>query len=58
MLHLGKRNILGVQVSAIDYEAAVARIMAAAQNRERLTVSALAVHGVMTGVSIRRSSSA
>ncbi len=50
MLHLGKRNILGVQVSAIDYEAAVARIMAAAQNRERLTVSALAVHGVMTGV--------
>jgi N-acetylglucosaminyldiphosphoundecaprenol N-acetyl-beta-D-mannosaminyltransferase len=50
VLHFGKRNILGVQVSAIDYEAAVARIVAAAAKRERLTVSALAVHGVMTGV--------
>jgi N-acetylglucosaminyldiphosphoundecaprenol N-acetyl-beta-D-mannosaminyltransferase len=50
VLHLGKRNILGVQVSAIDYEAAVAKILAAAEKRERLTVSALAVHGVMTGV--------
>ena len=50
MLLLGKRNILGVQVSAIDYEAAVETIMAAAEKRERLTVSALAVHGVMTGV--------
>jgi N-acetylglucosaminyldiphosphoundecaprenol N-acetyl-beta-D-mannosaminyltransferase len=50
VLHFGKRNILGVQVSAIDYEAAVARIIAAAEKRERLTVSALAVHGVMTGV--------
>jgi exopolysaccharide biosynthesis WecB/TagA/CpsF family protein len=46
----GKRNILGVQIDAVDYEIAVARIIAAAETRERLTVSALAVHGVMTGV--------
>jgi exopolysaccharide biosynthesis WecB/TagA/CpsF family protein len=50
VVNLGKRNILGVQVSAIDYEAAVSRIISAAEQRERLTVSALAVHGVMTGV--------
>jgi exopolysaccharide biosynthesis WecB/TagA/CpsF family protein len=50
VLDFGKRNILGVQVSAIDYEAAVDRIMRAAQRQQRLTVSALAVHGVMTGV--------
>lgn len=50
MLDLGKRNVLGVQINAVDYEAAVARITEAAQKRERLTVSALAVHGVMTGV--------
>jgi N-acetylglucosaminyldiphosphoundecaprenol N-acetyl-beta-D-mannosaminyltransferase len=50
VLDFGKRNILGVQISGIDYEAAVARITAAAETRERLTVSALAVHGVMTGV--------
>ena len=50
MLDFGKSNILGVQISGIDYEAAVARITEAAKTRERLTVSALAVHGVMTGV--------
>lgn len=50
MLDLGKWNILGVQISAIDYEAAVRRILTAAERHQRLTVSALAVHGVMTGV--------
>jgi exopolysaccharide biosynthesis WecB/TagA/CpsF family protein len=50
VLLLGKRNILGVQISAIDYEAAVETIIAAAEDHQRLTVSALAVHGVMTGV--------
>jgi len=49
VLDYGKHNILGVEISAIDYEAAVAGVIAAAENRERLTVSALAVHGVMTG---------
>ncbi len=50
MLDLGKRNILGIEISAIDYQAAVAKIIDAAERRERLTVSAVAVHGVMTGV--------
>jgi len=50
VLDLGKWNILGVQISAIDYDGAVRRILAAAERHERLTVSALAVHGVMTGV--------
>jgi exopolysaccharide biosynthesis WecB/TagA/CpsF family protein len=49
MLNLGRRNILGVSVDAVDYEAAVERIMTAARNGEPLAVSALAVHGVMTG---------
>lgn len=45
----GKKSVLGVDVSVIDYEAAVARIMAAASEGKGLSVSALAVHGVMTG---------
>jgi exopolysaccharide biosynthesis WecB/TagA/CpsF family protein len=49
MVDLGKKNILGVQVSAIDYDGALAAIVAAAQARRPLSVSALAVHGVMTG---------
>jgi exopolysaccharide biosynthesis WecB/TagA/CpsF family protein len=50
MIDLGKRNILGIGVDAIDYEGAVQRIARAANCGEPLTVSALAVHGVMTGV--------
>jgi exopolysaccharide biosynthesis WecB/TagA/CpsF family protein len=46
----GKKNLLGVNVNAVDYEAAVERIMTAAVEQRRCTVSALAVHGVMTGV--------
>lgn len=49
MIDLGKQNLLGVNVSAIDYAAAVAKIIDAAENRHALGVSALAVHGVMTG---------
>jgi N-acetylglucosaminyldiphosphoundecaprenol N-acetyl-beta-D-mannosaminyltransferase len=49
VLDYGMRNIVGVQINAIDYEAAVARISAAAEKHERLTVSALAIHGVMRG---------
>lgn len=45
----GKRNVLGVGVSVIDYEGAVERIIDAARDRRPLSVSALAVHGVMTG---------
>jgi exopolysaccharide biosynthesis WecB/TagA/CpsF family protein len=46
----GKRNILGVLVDAMDYEAAVARILGAARARQALGVAALAVHGLMIGV--------
>lgn len=50
MIDHGKRSLLGVAVDAVDYEAAVSRITRAAQSREKCTVAALAVHGVMTGV--------
>jgi exopolysaccharide biosynthesis WecB/TagA/CpsF family protein len=46
----GKRNLLGVRIDAVDYEAAVARVIAAAKAAQPLAASALAVHGVMTGV--------
>lgn len=50
MIERGKVNLLGVGVNIIDYEAAVTRIIAAAVAKESLAVTALAVHGVMTGV--------
>jgi len=49
MIDQGKHNILGVQVNAVDYAGAVSRIVDAAHNARPLAVSALAVHGVMTG---------
>jgi N-acetylglucosaminyldiphosphoundecaprenol N-acetyl-beta-D-mannosaminyltransferase len=50
MIDRGKHNILGVRIDAVDYAAAVDRIAEAAMNRRPLAVSALAVHGIMTGV--------
>jgi exopolysaccharide biosynthesis WecB/TagA/CpsF family protein len=47
---LGKRNVLGVLVDAVDYEYVVNAVMSAAGEGRSLAVSALAVHGVMTGV--------
>ncbi len=49
MIDRGKVSVLGVQVDAVDYEAAVARIIDAARQDQAYGVSALAVHGVMTG---------
>lgn len=46
----GKRNVLGVLVDAVDHATAVDAIIDAAQQRRPMSVSALAVHGVMTGV--------
>jgi N-acetylglucosaminyldiphosphoundecaprenol N-acetyl-beta-D-mannosaminyltransferase len=46
----GRRSVLGVLVDAVDYETATARILDAARERRPLAVTALAVHGVMTGV--------
>ena len=50
MIDRGSHNVLGVNINAVDYDAAVAKIVDAAKNRNPLGVSALAVHGVMTGV--------
>ena len=50
MIDKGKHNLLGVRINAMDYEAAVDRILSAATKAQPLAVSALAVHGVMTGV--------
>jgi N-acetylglucosaminyldiphosphoundecaprenol N-acetyl-beta-D-mannosaminyltransferase len=46
----GKRNVLGVLVDVTDYADAVGRIIEAAKERRGFAVTALAVHGVMTGV--------
>lgn len=50
MVDEGKVDVIGVQVDAVDYDAAVGRVIDAAEARQPYRVSALAVHGVMTGV--------
>lgn len=45
-----KKNILGVLIDSVDYSTAVSTVISAAKRRTPLAVSALAVHGVMTGV--------
>ena len=50
MIDKGKKNVLGILVNAINYEGAVSKILAAASAGKPMSVSALAVHGVMTGV--------
>jgi N-acetylglucosaminyldiphosphoundecaprenol N-acetyl-beta-D-mannosaminyltransferase len=45
-----KKNVLGVLVDAVDYEAAVVQIIQAAKERRRFAVSTAAVHAVMEGV--------
>lgn len=49
MIGLGKRNLLGVLVDALDYKTAVEKIIDAAKLSRSYAVTALAVHGVMTG---------
>jgi exopolysaccharide biosynthesis WecB/TagA/CpsF family protein len=49
MIDRGQFNLLGINIAAVDYEAAVDKVLAAARRREPFGVSALAVHGVMTG---------
>lgn len=49
-LDAGKRSVLGVLVSVIDLETAAQRVIEAARAGRVLTLTALAVHGVMTGV--------
>ncbi|MGB0114716.1 MAG: WecB/TagA/CpsF family glycosyltransferase [Ilumatobacteraceae bacterium] len=50
MIDRGKVDVIGVRVDAVDYDAAVGRIIDAATAKQPYRVSALAVHGVMTGV--------
>jgi len=50
MIARGKRNVLGVLVDAVDYDAATEQVVAAGHERRPLALTALAVHGVMTGV--------
>jgi len=50
MIARGKQNVLGVLVDVVDYEAAADQVLAAARDRRPLALTALAVHGVMTGV--------
>ncbi|MBO6757222.1 MAG: WecB/TagA/CpsF family glycosyltransferase [Roseibium sp.] len=50
MVGHGKFNVLGVSVDALDYAFAVDAVIAAAHEKRPLKVTALAVHGVMTGV--------
>jgi N-acetylglucosaminyldiphosphoundecaprenol N-acetyl-beta-D-mannosaminyltransferase len=45
-----KRNVLGVLVDATDYARATEAVVVAAHERRPLALTALAVHGVMTGV--------
>ena len=49
MIDRGKRNLLGVAISVVDYEYVVDRIIRDAQTGRRCATTALAVHGVVTG---------
>lgn len=46
----GGLSVLGILIDAIDYDEAVHRIVSACEEKRPFAVSALAVHGVMTGV--------
>jgi N-acetylglucosaminyldiphosphoundecaprenol N-acetyl-beta-D-mannosaminyltransferase len=50
VIRSGKKNVLGVAIDVTDYEAAVEDILDAARGRKPFGVTALAVHGLMTGV--------
>lgn len=45
-----KYNLLGIQINSTDYSNVIEQVACAAYKEESLTISALAVHGVMTGV--------
>lgn len=49
MINKGKYSILGVNIHAVDYDFVTAAIVSAATKKLPFSVSALAVHGVMTG---------
>lgn len=50
MLNLGKKNVLGILIDAVDYESVISFVFECARQNRGAMISALAVHGVMTGV--------
>ena len=50
MLFAGKRSVVGILIDIADYDSAVDFIVRAARARRGAAISALAVHGLMTGV--------
>ncbi|MDW5265149.1 MULTISPECIES: WecB/TagA/CpsF family glycosyltransferase [Acidobacteriaceae] len=50
MLNLGKKNVLGILIDAVDYEAVISFVFERSRQKRGAMISALAVHGVMTGV--------
>lgn len=50
MINKGRHSVLGVLVDAVDYEYATDQVIASAHEQRPLALTALAVHGVMTGV--------
>ncbi|MFL5482590.1 MAG: WecB/TagA/CpsF family glycosyltransferase [Gemmatimonadaceae bacterium] len=49
MINKGKRSVLGVEVDVTDYESAADRTVDAAKRGTPFAVTALPVHGIMTG---------
>ncbi len=49
MIDAGRHPVLGVRVSGVDYDATVEAVVRAAEAGRPLAVSALAVHGVVSG---------
>jgi len=49
MIDRDRKSVLGIGISVVDYEGVVTAVIDAARRRRPLGVSALAVHGVMTG---------
>lgn len=50
MIDHGRHNVLGIRIDAVDFDAALDKIFSAAREGRPMAVSALAVHGLMTGV--------
>ena len=49
MIHTTKKNVCGILIDEIDYEGAIEYVVRAARERRSASISALAVHGLMTG---------
>lgn len=50
MIDLGRHSVLGTPIDAVDYDAAINRILDAAHRKAPFACTAVAVHAIMTGV--------